>query len=179
MKVEFAGKNLSVTDALREKVEKKLQKLEKFTGKMVSARITLEKEKHKNIAELVIHCSHDRIYKAKGESEDMYLAINDAANAIEQQAKKTKGKILANRSKKSKIELRITQPENEEIKEETTRYEKRDEYFAERPLTVDDALLLLEEKGFPLLLFKEMETQKYMVISKVGEKYILVEGEKI
>ncbi|MCX7830507.1 MAG: ribosome-associated translation inhibitor RaiA, partial [Acidobacteria bacterium] len=144
MKVEFSGKNLSVTDALRDKVEKKLGKLEKFTGKMVSARITLEIEKHKSAAELVIHCSHDKIYKARGTAEDMYLAINDAANAIEQQAKKVKGKILSNRTRRGKekaIAPEVPEIASTEPEEPFFRYEKKNDYFIERPVRLEDAFL--------------------------------------
>jgi putative sigma-54 modulation protein len=182
MKVEFFGKNLSITDALREKVGKKLNKLEKFTGKMVSARITLEIEKHKSAAELVIHCSHDKIYKAKGTAEDMYLAINDAANAIEQQAKKVKGKILSNRTRKGKgkpLAAEISETISSEPEEPTFRYEKKNDYFIERPVRLEDAYLFLEENNFPFVLFKEIESGRMCVLYNKGRSnYILVEGEK-
>lgn len=182
MKVEFSGKNLSITDALREKVEKKLGKLEKFTGKMVSARITLEIEKHKSVAELVIHCSHDKIYKAKGTSEDMYLAINDAANAIEQQAKKVKGKILSNRTRREKgkaLTPVITEEKSSDFEEPIFRYEKKNDYFVERPVRLEDAYLILEENNYPFVLFKEIESGRMCVLyNKGNSSYILVEGEK-
>lgn len=182
MKVEFAGKNLSITDAMREKVEKKLGKLEKFTGKMVSARITLEIEKHKNTAELVIHCSHDKIYKAKGVSEDMYLAVNDAANAIEQQAKKAKGKILSNRTRRGKgksIRARIPDMGYTEAEEQIFKYEKNNDYYIERPVSIEDAYLFLEENKHPFVLFKEIESGRACVLYNKGKSnYVLVEGEK-
>lgn len=182
MKVEFSGKNLSVTNTLREKVEKKLNKLEKFTGKMVSARITLEIEKHKSTAELVIHCSHDKIYKAKGTAEDMYLAINEAANAIEQQAKKVKGKILSNRTRRRKekpLAPELSEPVSSEPEEPTFRYEKNNDYFIERPVRLEDAYMFLEENNFPFVLFKEIESGRMCVLyNKDRSNYILVEGEK-
>ncbi len=182
MKVEFSGKNLSITDALREKVEKKLSKLEKFTGKMVSARITLEIEKHKSAAELVIHCSHDKIYKAKGTSQDMYLAINDAANAIEQQAKKVKGKILSNRTRRERekaIAPEVSETKSNEPEEPIFRYEKKNDYFIERPVRLEDAYLYLEENNYPFVLFKEIDSGRMCVLYNNGKSnYILVEGEK-
>ena len=184
MKLEFSGKNLTITDALKEKVEKKLQKLEKFTGKMVSARVTLEVEKHKNFVELVIHCSHDKIYKAKGDAEDMYLAINRAAEAVEQQAKKTKGKILSGRSKGKASSPRTAVieeviPDEKPLPEVVARFKRRREYFAERPMTIEDALLYLEEKRLPLVAFREAKTGQVCVVYKEGPmNYALVETGK-
>ena len=83
MRLEFSGKNLSLTDALRSKTEHKLGKLERFTGAIVSAHASFEVERHIHHVDLVVHCSHERIYKARGTAEDMYLAINEAADAIE------------------------------------------------------------------------------------------------
>jgi putative sigma-54 modulation protein len=183
MKLEFSGKNLTITAALKEKVEKKLQKLEKFTGKMVSARITLEVEKHKNFVELVIHCSHDKIYKAKGEAEDMYLAINHAADAVEQQAKKSKGKILSVRSKGKANSMRTSTVEElplEDVKPEVVaRFTRRKEYMAERPMTIEDALLFLEERKMPLVVFREVKSGQVSVVYKEGPKsYALIETGK-
>jgi putative sigma-54 modulation protein len=183
MKLEFSGKNLTVSGALKEKVEKKLQKLEKFTGKMVSARITLEVEKHKNLVELVVHCSHDKIYKAKGEEVDMYLAINHAADALEQQAKKTKGKILAVRSK-GKASSPRTAPVEEEPLEEirpevVARFKRRKDFYSERPMSIEDALLYLEEKKMPLVVFREIKNGQICVVYKEGPmNYALVETGK-
>lgn len=183
MKLEFSGKNLTITGALKEKVEKKLQKLEKFTGKMVSARVTLEVEKHKNFVELVVHCSHDKIYKAKGQAEDMYLAINHAAEALEQQAKKTKSKILAGRSKGKAASPRTAPveeaPQEKAAPEVIARFKRRKEYFSERPMTIEDALLCLEEKKLPLLAFREIKSGQVCVVYKEGPmSYALVETGK-
>jgi putative sigma-54 modulation protein len=177
MKIEFSGKNLKVTEALREKVEKKLQKLEKFTGKMVSARITLEVEKHKSVADLVVHCSHDKIFKAKGSSEDMYLAINDAADAIEQQAKKAKGKIISKRVKVRKepeIEMELITPHIEK----SVNYIKKDEYFIERPMSFEDALVYLEDNKYPLVMFRQIDTDSMCVLFKKENGEITVVEEK-
>jgi len=183
MKLEFSGKNLTITEALKEKVEKKLQKLEKFTGKMVSARVTLEVEKHKNFVELVVHCSHDKIYKAKGQAEDMYLAINHAAEALEQQAKKTKGKILSGRVKAKTGSGRAARaeeaPAEEALPEVVARFKRRKEYYAERPMTIEDALLFLEEKKLPLVAFREVKSGQVCVVYKEGPmNYALVETGK-
>lgn len=183
MKLEFSGKNLTITAALKEKVEKKLQKLEKFTGKMVSARVTLEVEKHMNFVDLVVHCSHDKIYKSKGEAEDMYLAINHAAEALEQQAKKSKGKILSGRSKGKAGSPRtaaVAQEVVEEVLPEViARFKRRKEYYSERPMTIEDALLYLEEKKIPLVVFREIKSGQVCVVYKEGPmNYALVETGK-
>jgi len=179
MKLEISGKNLSLTDALRGKAETKIGKLERFTGPIVSAHASFVVEKRLHKVDLVIHCSHDRIYKARGMADDMYMAVTDAVGAIEQQAKKDKTKRLAGRGKGA-----VPMPEAEEEAEEelpprrTARgpqLRRRLDLFHPRPLTLQDALLLLDKDDAPLLLFERIETGRAAVLFRDREGVCIVE----
>ena len=95
-KVVFRG--LDHSDAVAEAVQKRLDKLERYTDEIHSLRVTLESphnHHHKgkvfhvgveavipNHDILVNHDQHD-----KHEHEDIYIAIRDAFNALERQIK--------------------------------------------------------------------------------------------
>lgn len=173
MKLEFSGKNLAVTDALRAKVVRKLAGLEKFTGPMVSAHISLQVERRVHHAELMVHCTHDRIYKGKGMADDMYLAINEAVEAVEQQGKKEKGKRLAGRTRRAKSgEAAAAEeaPEEEPSRAPRpgARIARRSELFLTKPASVQDAALFLEDRDLPLVVFRESKTGRLLVLFREG-----------
>lgn len=173
MKLEFSGKNLALTDALRAKVEKKVAGLEKFTGPMVSAHVTLEVERRVHHAELVVHCRAERIYKGKGMADDMYLAVNEAVAAVEQQAKKDKGKRLAGRTRRAKAGEAPAEEAPEEEAPARLRggpgVARRDELFLAKPTTLADAALFLEDRKLPLVVFREAETDRLLVLFREGK----------
>jgi putative sigma-54 modulation protein len=168
MRLEFSGKNLSITDALRNKAEKKIAKLERFTGPIVSAHASFEVERHLHRVTLMVHCGHDRIYKAKGLAEDMYMAINDAADAIEQQSKKDKDKRMAGRSKA------VAPAPPKEVEEEAEeapakarkvpRVRRRNDLFSPKPMSLPDAALRLAEQEEPVVVFQDPATGKLCVL---------------
>lgn len=189
MRVEYSGRNLSLTDALKTKAEKKLAKLERFTGPIVSAHASFEVEKNLHRVNLVVHCSRERIYKASGLAEDMYMAVNDAADAIEQQAKKDKTRRLARRSRGAEGPASEGAGEEEEEEAEsspsTARRRappilRRDDLFLPKPLSVEDAALLLLERGDPVLVFRDLRTNRLAVVfssRKEGVGVVLPEGK--
>jgi putative sigma-54 modulation protein len=180
MKLEISGKNLSLTDALRSKAETKLGKLERFTGPIVSAHASFVVEKRLHKVDLIIHCSHDRIYKARGMADDMYMAVSDAVNAIEGQAKKDKTKRLAGRGRGV---MPTPEAEEEDAEEEPParrvvrgpQLKRRHDLFHPRPLTLHDALLLLDKDDAPLLLFERLETGRAAVLYRDREEICIVE----
>ncbi|MEJ2421853.1 MAG: ribosome-associated translation inhibitor RaiA [Acidobacteriota bacterium] len=181
MKFEFSGKNLTLTDALRSRMEKRISKLEKFAGHMVSAHASFEVEKPVHQVDLVIHCSQNRIYKARATAEDMYLAIHKATDAIEQQAKKDKTKRLAGRGKKklavAAAEAEAGEAEEEEPPSVRARADapiQRNDLWRSKPMTVKDARLVLEEHDMPLVMFRELESDRVLVLFRQGRGQVAV-----
>ncbi len=168
MNVDFSGKNVTLTDALRAKAQKKIAKLERFTGPMVSAHVSLQVERRVHHAELMIHCSHDRIYKASGMAEDMYMAINEAADAIEQQAKKEKGRRLSgrNRSVEASDSSEGAAEEEEEPpkRQKEARYARRDDLFLPKPMSLEDAMLAIKELRAPAVVFRDAKSGRLQVL---------------
>jgi putative sigma-54 modulation protein len=182
MKLEFSGKNFILSDALKTKAENKIGKLERFTGPIVSAHASFEVERHLHKVDLMVHCSHDRIYKARGMAEDMYVAIGAATDAIEQQAKKEKDKRLAGRGKGNGKTAAAAAPEEEEDEEShgarrrPPAVKRRPDLYSPKPLTLPDAVLTLAEERLPVLVYRDGNTGRLTVLFKDREgKVNLVE----
>lgn len=179
MKIEYSGKNLAVRDSLKSKVDKKVEKLQRFTGPILSAHASFELERHVFKAKLLVHCPRERIYKATGQAEDIFAAAGDAVDAIEQQAKKEKTKRLAGRSKattRKGVQVLEETEEREEVpRPKGNRISRRDDLFNPKPLNLSDAIILLEESGDPVLVYEDHDTSKVSVLFKEDKnRYSLV-----
>ena len=75
MNIEYVGRNYELDDRVRGFTDGKLAKLEKFLQEPIEIRVTLEVEKHRQIAE--VHVTHrDGLLQAPSETLDMFDAID-------------------------------------------------------------------------------------------------------
>jgi putative sigma-54 modulation protein len=97
MKTEIIGRNVQVDDRLRELVEQKLQKLEKFLEEPMEMRVTLIAEKHTQVAEL--HVSHRLgVLQGTEETEGNFRdAVHRVIDRVEEQARRAHQKVVDKR----------------------------------------------------------------------------------
>ena len=92
MHISITGRRLPITTALRDYIERKLGKLQKYTHRSIEANIILGIEKYRHRAEILFHINNHRIL-VKEETNEMYQSIDKAVAKIEMRFKKHKGKI--------------------------------------------------------------------------------------
>lgn len=121
MKKLIVTKNTTLTPAMEELIEGKLQKLKsKFIhiDDDMSLTITLEVAKDKHIATIVI-AKHKHIFKVCEETEDMYKSIDKAFKTMERELRKHKEKIKASKVRKQQQALNeLSQEDLEEYPDE-------------------------------------------------------------
>jgi len=92
MKVIVSGRNVDITDALRDTVQSKLGKLDKFFNKELEAQATLSVQKNRHIIEVTIPINGS-ILRAEESTEDMYSSIDKAVDKLTRQLRKQKNKL--------------------------------------------------------------------------------------
>ena len=92
MRVTVIGKNINVTPALREIVEKKISKMDKYFEPNVTARATLTVQKNSQIFEVTIPFN-GVILRCEESTDDMYKSIDLVENKLERQIRKQKTKL--------------------------------------------------------------------------------------
>lgn len=83
---------MDVTDALRQYVNEKMDKIIRHFDHVTNAQVVLRIEKEVKIVEANIHAKGASIH-ATGQSDDMYAAIDDMADKLDRQVLKHKSKI--------------------------------------------------------------------------------------
>lgn len=102
MQISITGHHVEVTDALRNYVESKFERLERHFDKVTKAHVILTVEKLRQKAEATMHVNGTDLY-ADDEQEDMYAAIDALVDKLDRQVKKQKEKMTNHRTKQVKI----------------------------------------------------------------------------
>ena len=167
MKLKVTGKELMITEALNDYVEKKLSRIEKYFEDL-EAEVTLKTEKNEQVAEINIYANGES-YRAVTEDKDLYASIDKDIDILEGQIRKAK-------TKKEKM----MRDDTLKVLEVNTDKRPETSYYSIKPLTPEDAMLALQE--YPthnFLAFINVETGKVNVIHRLkdGKNYGLVEPE--
>ncbi len=163
MKIIVSGKNLEVTNALRDQVIGKLEKFSKYFDDDIEAQATLSVEKNRQIIEITIPLN-GTILRAEEETQDMYTSIDNAINKLQKQIGKHKTK-LENRYRGhntirfENIPTARKEPEDEMNIVKTKR-------FAIKPMDAQEAVLQMDLLGHNFYVFTNADTDEVNVVYK-------------
>jgi putative sigma-54 modulation protein len=89
MKLDLTGLHIEITDAIKEFVEKKVEKLGKFFDESTICHVTFSAEKEKQHVDIRIQYKN-RTYIANEDCDDLYYGLEKTIEKVEGQARKTK-----------------------------------------------------------------------------------------
>ena len=174
MKIKITGKELKITEAINDYVERKLDRIDKYFED-AEAEVTLRTEKTEQIAEIYVTANGEK-YRAVTEDKDMYASIDKDIDILEGQIRKAKTKKEKMMKDASLKTMELVDEKVKEMKDEIV----KTSYYEIKPINPEDAMLKLQEKPtHNFLVFINVETGKVNVIHKLkdGKNYGLVEPE--
>jgi len=101
MNVEYTGRQIEITPAIRKEVETALNKIRKILGDKFETKVILAVEKHRHKAEITISPRNGPIVGI-AQATDMLSAVNEAFDHLHKQALKYKTKWLSKKRKAGK-----------------------------------------------------------------------------
>ena len=169
MKITITSKDVKVTEAIKEYVEKKLARMDKYFDEAVlediEANVTIKTEKDIQIAEMYLYVKGTS-YKAVTESRDLYASIDKDIDILEGQMRKIKAKREKMQKDASIKQITISGEEAKTIENEVI----KTIYYDVRPISVEDAQIKLSEKtAYNFLVFINVDTGKVNVIYKLKD----------
>jgi putative sigma-54 modulation protein len=175
MKISIYSKNLQLTDALREASIKKLRRLDKFFQQDIEAKVVLSIEKKIHKVEVTIPFN-GRIVRVEEYSDDMYNAIDEAVESLEQQIRKYKTKLQNKRHSNESIKFENIEPlEDDEEEEFKVVKTKR---FAIKPMNIEEAILQMDLLKHNFFVFLNADTDEVNVVYRRKDaNYGLIEPE--
>jgi len=184
MSINFTSKNVKLTGALKAFTENNLQSIEKISGDIIDAEITVNEEK---LDLRVVMSVKTKMHSYQIEEKDPILkqALRKACNTLKAQAKKQKEKITKDKKRTTKegmINL-MADEENEGPKPESEKKVKKtasadkitvSNNFSLKPLSIEEAIFFLKESGENAYMFPNVETTRMSVIFYDNEKNISI-----
>ena len=179
MQLVIKGKNIEITDWLREYVEKKVGKLDRYLPSISEARVELSVHKAKSahdrqIAQLTVR-SNGIILRAEEKSDDMFAAIDTVLEKMYRQITRYKGK----REHRGRVEQGEPVPVAEtDLAPEPERTVVRVKRFMVQPMTHEEAIEQMELLGHDFFLFYNSESESINVLYRRGDgNYGLLQPE--
>ncbi|MFS0836304.1 ribosome hibernation-promoting factor, HPF/YfiA family [Paenibacillus sp. UNC499MF] len=179
MKFTVRGDHLEITAALREYVEKKLSRLEKYFEAPLNSEgfVTLSVVKNIHTVEVTIPLQ-GVLLRAENKDQDMYAAIDLVVDKLERQIRKHKTKmnrkirLEGNKRELSKLESPVLTMDEEEEDYELVRTKR----FTLKPMDIDEAILQMNMVGHDFFVFSNMDTEQVNVVYKRDDgRYGLIE----
>ena len=175
MKIKITGKELKITDAINDYVERKMERIDKYFED-AEAEVTLRTERNEQIAEIYVTANGEK-YRAVTEDKDMYASIDKDMDILEGQIRKSKTKKEKMLREGSLKTMEVEDKKHSEVVNEII----KTSYYEIKPMLPEDAVLKLQEKPtHNFLVFINLETGKVNVVHKLkdGKNYGLVEPEQ-
>ena len=166
MNIKIVGKDLKATEAIKEYIGKKLERIEKYFDEEADVLVTIKVEKNVQIAEMHISVKGDT-YRAVTEHADLYASIDKDIDILEGQIRKAKTK-KEKSNKEDSLKQRImesTAAPAAKIEDEILKVS----YYEIKPMTPEDAKLKLQERKDRFMPFVNIETGKVNVIFRLKD----------
>ncbi len=175
MKVTVVTKNIELTPALKDMVEKKVSKLDKYFESNVNAKATLSVQKNRHRVEIAIPFN-GILLRAEEITDDMYKSIDKVEEKLERQIRKQRTKL----SRKMNDSLRFAEIATDRFEDEHEGEVVKTKRFAVKPMNVDEAILQMELIGHNFFVYKDADTNNISVLYKRKDgDYGLLEPEYI
>jgi len=191
MQVIVKGHNTHVTPQLRELATHKLEKVQRFLGKILSLEIEFTEEHNPRIADKhtveVILTTKAHVLRARASGPDPATAVDSVLAKVEAQVKRLKGKFVrrGSRTTRAMKALRYPRTLGEETDIQNARngrphpIESTDDLeagegdepritrvtrFTVKPMTAEEAVLQMETLGHDFFLFVNAESEQTGVV---------------
>jgi len=169
MQLAVRGKNIEITNALRDYVEKKIGKLEKFIDQPLNAQVHLYTERGRHIVE-VTAALNGLMLRGEEATGDMYASIDLVSEKLEKQLMKYKAR-FRKRGKENGISEVEAPPDLEGMLVKTKR-------FNVKPLSVDEAIVQMNLLSHDFFVFANADTDRVSVLYRRKDgNYGLLEPE--
>jgi putative sigma-54 modulation protein len=183
----ITGKNIEVSDWMRQYVEKKMSKLDKYLTSISEVRVELSVHKTKSardsqVAQVTVR-SNSTILRAEQKSDDILASIDVVLDKMYRQIARFKGK----RDERHGRGAAYAEPELETVEVEEAEEEQdqapvgsvvRVKRFLVQPMTADEAIEQMELLGHDFFLFFNQESDSINVLYRRNDgNYGLLQPE--
>ena len=174
-------RNVALTPRLRQYVDKKMERLDRYMPNLMELRVDLSEQNARNanerqVAQVTVRDTRGAIIRAEERHSDIFAAIDLVVDKLSRQMKRYSGKRLRNRRAGSTTieetdlvqEIEPALPEGLSLAEELEDGESmtlvRQKKFSMRPMTADEAIEQMELLSHDFYVFFNIDAEAVNVI---------------
>ncbi|MBE5890773.1 MAG: ribosome-associated translation inhibitor RaiA [Lachnospiraceae bacterium] len=175
MRITITGRNIELTAGIKDAVNERLSKLDKYFAPDTDVNVTLSVEKERQKIEVTIPIK-GHIIRSEQVSSDMYVSIDMVEETIERQLKKYRTKLVDKKHSAGTFQEEFLDADIDEEEEpgEIVRTKK----IGMKPMYPEDACIEMELTGHDFFVFRNAESDEINVVYKrKGNTYGLIEPE--
>ncbi|MBS7576205.1 MULTISPECIES: ribosome-associated translation inhibitor RaiA [unclassified Enterococcus] len=174
------GENIEVTEAIRDYVEKKVSKIEKYFGENIegTAHVNLKVYPEKKAKVEVTIPLPNIVLRAEDTSQDLYGSIDLVTDKLERQIRKHKTKLNRRHRQKQPAGEIFIADSVEALPEEDNEIIVRTKRVSLKPMDAEEAVLQMDMLGHSFFIFTDAETNATNIVYRRGDGNIgLIETE--
>ena len=167
MAINVRGKNLDITPALKDYVEKRVKKVTKYFDKTGDIAVILRVEKGRHQVEVTVPVD-GILLRGEESTPDMYASIDQVMDKIEKQIEKHKTKLekkFRGGGFRADVASSVSIPE---VEEEAIVRTKR---FAVKPMDAEEAILQMNLLNHDFFMFLNIESGQVNVVYRRKDGY--------
>ena len=163
MKFTIRGKKLDVTDALKNYIEEKIGRLDKYfeNPDNISANVLIKLSGNNQVVEVTIN-THGLILRGEESNKDLYASIDLVTDKIERQIRKNKTKIHKKISKETIRDFAHFETEENEDNKDVVKRKTIDM----KPMSEEEAILQMNLIDHDFFVYKDADTSNVNVVYK-------------
>jgi putative sigma-54 modulation protein len=173
MEISVRGKHVEITTALRDYVEKKVGKLERYTDAPVNAQVRLNVEHGQHIVE-VTAAVNGQLLRGEEGTTDMYASIDLVTDKLEKQMLKYKARLRKRGKDIGLVEEPTLHAKNEDQNGKLVRSKR----FPAKPLSLEEAMVQIEMLSHDFFVFtNEVSNRTNVLYRRKDGNYGLLEPD--
>lgn len=165
MKFNIHGKKLDVTESIKNYIEEKIGRLDKYfeNPNNITATVLIKLRGNEQVVEVTIN-ANKFVLRAEESNKDLYASIDKVSDKIERQIRKNKTRMSKKVNKEfiKDFALDFEVPEEEE---NNNKIVKR-KIIENKPMSEEEAVLQMELIGHEFFAFKNVDTGDVNIVYK-------------
>lgn len=164
MKFTIHGKKLEVTDAIKDYIESKIGRLDKYfeDPSNINTTVVIKLVGKKQVVEVTIN-THSFVIRGEESNNDLYASIDLVSDKIERQIRKNKTRM---HKKINKDKIKDFNLEYEVENEEKSDVIVKRKIIETKPMDEEEAILQMELLGHDFFVFKNASTDEFNILYK-------------
>lgn len=178
MELNIRGDKIKITKAMKDYIEEKISKLDKYLekGKDVKANVIVKVKGHEQTIEITIPLK-SFILRSEETQEDFYAAVDKTIDKLERQVRKNKTRLMTKHEKASYdfnfdsivVDKKEEKEDHKVVKRKTIEV---------KPMSEEEAILQMDLLGHQFFMYKDSETMEIAVVYKRKDgNYGVLESE--